>query len=54
MKKRIFAVLALALTFGGLYAGVAATPASAQEECELIRVYLTINGIVPTTRLLCI
>ena len=52
MKKKIFAVAALALSFTGLGAATATT-ASAQD-CELIEVWLTINGVVPTTQLLCI
>ena len=54
MKKRIFAVTALVLSLGGIYAGATATPASAQEECELVRVWLTINGVLAPTQLLCL
>jgi hypothetical protein len=52
MKKKIFAVVALALSFTGLYAASAST-ASAQE-CELVEVWLTINGVVAPTQLLCL
>ena len=52
MKKKIFAVAALVLSFAGLGAATATT-ASAQE-CEVIEVWLTINGVMPTTQLLCV
>jgi hypothetical protein len=53
MKKRIFAISALVLSLGGIFAGVTATPAAAQD-CEIITVWLTINGVLAPTELLCI
>jgi hypothetical protein len=43
--------MALALT-GTLAA--TSTPASAQTECELVRVWLTINGVLAPTQLICL
>jgi hypothetical protein len=50
--KKIFAVLAIALGLTGVFAGTASTASAA--ECELVRVTLTINGVLPTTQLVCV
>jgi hypothetical protein len=53
--KKFFAIVALTLGISGVFAAGAATPASAaNEECELVSVWLTVRDLIPTTHLVCL